>query len=146
MSHTFHVDGEQYVIPPSFFRVSIKLLVRNHENKALLVKDHLQTWCLPGGGWDYGETFDQCIRREIGEELGVGIKSYNPQPVGFWDGKSSKGDYRSLKIVLAGELDSTDFIVTDEAVEVGYFSYEQMTTMSFTDDEKGVVELCRDDI
>lgn len=31
-------------------------------------------WMLPGGGLDYGETFEQCAIREIAEETGLDIK------------------------------------------------------------------------
>lgn len=144
MSHSFSIDTKQYVIPPSFFRVSIKLMVRDADGRALLVRNKDDgSWCLPGGGWDYGETVEQCIRREIQEELGVDIKHIDATPVGFWDGKNSKYDYRALKLVITGQLASDQFTVTDEASEVGYFNHDEMKRLDFNPDEIGVVELCR---
>lgn len=119
-------------------------MVRDADGRVLLVRNKDDgSWCLPGGGWDYGETVEQCIRREIQEELGVDIKHIDATPVGFWDGKNSKYDYRALKLVITGQLASDQFTVTDEASEVGYFNYQEMKRLDFNPDEIGVVELCR---
>lgn len=138
-----HLEGEFTVPEQSFYRVSLKLLVQDKDGKALLLRNDQGTWAVPGGGWDAGETVEECVRREIQEELGVDVKHFDPKPVAFWVGRSGRGTYNNLKILLSGTLASHDFITTDEAVEVGFFSTKEMEKLVFDDDEKGIIDACR---
>ncbi len=56
-------------------------LVRN--GKVLLIKRALppyqHLWTFPGGRLEPGETIEQCVIREVKEELGLAVR--NPQPV-----------------------------------------------------------------
>lgn len=57
--------------PNTFYRVSVKALVKNEQNQILVVKENQDTWSLPGGGLDHGENPIDGVRRELKEELGV---------------------------------------------------------------------------
>ena len=57
--------------PNTFYRVSIKAIIRNQENEILVVKEHQDKWELPGGGLDHGESPHECLRREFAEELNI---------------------------------------------------------------------------
>ncbi len=48
-----------------------KLLITKRGEKA---KNERGTWEIPGGSVEFGETFEQAIKREVKEELGVGIE------------------------------------------------------------------------
>jgi 8-oxo-dGTP diphosphatase len=53
-------------------------IIRNEENEILVVQrgersDHPFKWEFPGGKTSKGETHEECIVREISEELGIGI-------------------------------------------------------------------------
>ena len=53
------------------YRVSIKALIYNDAGQILVVKeDGRLLWDLPGGGMDYGETFESALKRELYEEVG----------------------------------------------------------------------------
>ena len=52
------------------FRVSIKALIYNEAGQILVVKEHGLNWGLPGGGMDFGETFESALTRELEEEAG----------------------------------------------------------------------------
>jgi 8-oxo-dGTP pyrophosphatase MutT (NUDIX family) len=66
---------------PSNYRVSLKALIRDAEGRILLIKEGRDEWGLPGGGIDHGETIDEGLRREIREEIGADIATYNPVPI-----------------------------------------------------------------
>lgn len=57
--------------PNTFYRVSVKALIKNDEGKVLVLKENQDTWSLPGGGLDHGEDPNVGILRELKEELGV---------------------------------------------------------------------------
>lgn len=54
--------------------VSCAALVTNHEGKILLVKSPWRGWEYPGGLIEPGETFQDCLKREVREEAGVEIE------------------------------------------------------------------------
>jgi 8-oxo-dGTP diphosphatase len=51
----------------------VSCLVRNDENKILLVKHHIRGWELPQGRVEEGETIIFALSREVLEEAGVTI-------------------------------------------------------------------------
>lgn len=54
--------------------VSCAALVTNDEGKILLVKSPWRGWEYPGGLIEPGETFRECLHREVREEAGVEIE------------------------------------------------------------------------
>jgi 8-oxo-dGTP diphosphatase len=56
--------------------VCVAVVVRDHEGRVLLLRRSATrtwpgTWCLPGGRLEYGETLEECCRRELFEETGL---------------------------------------------------------------------------
>lgn len=56
-------DGE------SFYRVSLKALIRNQAGEILMVSEKSGDFSLPGGGMDHGESAHDCLARELYEEI-----------------------------------------------------------------------------
>lgn len=54
--------------PNTFYRVSLKAIIRNEKGHVLLVKENGSKWSLPGGGMDHEEPFEKALAREIYEE------------------------------------------------------------------------------
>lgn len=72
------VHVSQY--PDTFYRVSLKAIIRNHAGEVLVCKEYdSDSFSLPGGGWDHGETEKEALARELHEEVGyVGDFKYQP--------------------------------------------------------------------
>lgn len=56
--------------------VAVSAYVTNADNEVLLVKTHWRsdTWELPGGQVEEGESLSEAVRREVLEETGINIK------------------------------------------------------------------------
>lgn len=57
--------------PNTFYRVSVKAVIRNKQGNVLVVKENSPQWELPGGGLDHGESPEAGLHRELQEELGI---------------------------------------------------------------------------
>lgn len=63
--------GQISKYPSTFYRVTLKAVIRDDEGRVLVVKEHdSDAWNLPGGGWDHGETEREALARELYEEVG----------------------------------------------------------------------------
>lgn len=55
--------------PTTFYRVSLKAIIRNDDGEVLVVKENGSNWSLPGGGMDHEETVHEALTRELYEEV-----------------------------------------------------------------------------
>jgi 8-oxo-dGTP diphosphatase len=55
--------------PNTFYRVSLKAVIRNDQGEVLVVKENGSNWSLPGGGIDHGEDDMTALKRELLEEV-----------------------------------------------------------------------------
>jgi len=59
--------------PTTYYRVSVKALIKNEKGEMLLVKEGTSFWNLPGGGIDHGETMHEALVRELYEEAKITV-------------------------------------------------------------------------
>ncbi len=111
------------------FEVSIKALIYDDQQRLLLEKDVKGKWDLPGGRISAQETIEQCLRREVQEELGVSISRIEASPkyaelISFIDNK--KRFSIGFKIVPSSFNFVTDNV---ENTETGFFTAEEFDNL-----------------
>jgi len=121
------------LLPSPFYRVSIKLIIKNDQDKLLLVRTD-EGWEMPGGGWEHGETFDECITREIKEELGV--EAIDHTDILFvYKGLNVK-NYMAIRLVVKAQLNNPPTQPEDEEIlEIRFVTKEELLSLPMTGDE-----------
>jgi len=113
-------------------KVTIKALVVK-ENKVLFVKDNHNLWELPGGTMKQGETEEETLRRELGEELNIDEANIGKlissgsfivlKPE--WDKK-----YAYTAKIYEAEFNIQNAKLSDEHVEMKWFSSEEISNIN----------------
>lgn len=105
--------------PNTFYRVSVKALIRDKEGKVLVIKENQDSWSLPGGGLDHGEEPEDGVRRELKEELAIEkINILGVKNVATLELKMKKAWL--LWIVYEVELESINFTFGDGVTEIKF--------------------------
>jgi 8-oxo-dGTP pyrophosphatase MutT (NUDIX family) len=115
------------VMPCTFYRVSVKALIWNEDRtKFLVAQERKGIWETPGGGLDWGETPEECLRREMKEEMGLVITNVYERPVTFFASPDLDGQYQ-YKGILVYEvtLRDTQFTLSDECVAIGWVTPQE---------------------
>jgi 8-oxo-dGTP diphosphatase len=95
-------------------------LVRNDENKVLLIKHCKRGWEIPQGRVEEGENLLDALRREVQEEAGVEIE---PGPLAaVWSMLSPPA---AVIFTFLGRYTSGELSCSDDSVEAAWFSEEQ---------------------
>ncbi|AEL26746.1 NUDIX hydrolase [Cyclobacterium marinum] len=108
-------------IPDCFYRVSVKALICDKQNRFLLVKEDNGFWELPGGGLDFGESPRDGLKREIWEEMKLNVTSISAQPSHFFTIKNHNNIFIA-NAMYEVQLESLNFQPTSECVEIRFFS------------------------
>jgi 8-oxo-dGTP pyrophosphatase MutT (NUDIX family) len=108
-SRKFTREGRQWEIPDAFYRVSIKVIIKDDHGRLLVVQDMTDgSWEVPGGGLDNGETIEQTAKREIQEELGVELVKFNDKTIAMTLGLHPN-NYMTLMLYYWGTLSDYNF-------------------------------------
>jgi len=121
---------EKFELPNGYYRVSIKGLILDETRKkfAVILEDN-GLWELPGGGLDHGESSEECLKREIKEEMGLTITKVASDPSYFLVGKNMKGRW-SVNIVFETEVKDFNFTSSDECREIKFISPEEIDSIN----------------
>ena len=114
------IDKKLSQYPSTFYRVSLKAVIRDTEGRVLVNKERdSKSWNLPGGGWDHGETEKKALARELHEEVGY-EGQFTAKPFAtavFWlDSKQSW----LLWIIYDVETENQNFSAGQESSEIAF--------------------------
>ena len=96
------------------FEVSVKALIYDDGGKLLVAKDEMGKWDLPGGRVDAGENIEQCLKREVKEELGVNLVSYKHKFAEIVDYDDNK---KRLMVGCDVVIESKKFVQSSENID-----------------------------
>lgn len=113
-----------------FYRISIKALVLNKtRDKFLIIKEAQGDWDLPGGGLDWGTSPQEDLKREVKEEMGLGVISVANNPSYFLTCTNKKREIWIANVVYETVLESLDFTPSDECVEICFVDKSDLKHM-----------------
>jgi 8-oxo-dGTP pyrophosphatase MutT (NUDIX family) len=98
--------------PNTFYRVSVKAIIRNTAGEVLVVREKGSNWSLPGGGLDHNEPIESCLKRELYEEALI-TASFHTRVVGVDNDKIFSHAKQAWLLWVVCEL------VFDELLEYG---------------------------
>lgn len=104
-------------------------VVKNNKKVLLLQRGENSSypnyWQLPEGKMEEGETPDSALRREIKEEIGVGIKSSKFQTVFYSNLKAKELQYLAIRMVYKTKLNSNNIKLSQEHKNYGWYSKKE---------------------
>lgn len=115
----------QLNIPDNFYRVSVKALILDEEKRFLLAKESIGYWELPGGGLDYKEKPEDCIRRELSEEMGLKVVKIKSRPIAFLTAKNLRG-MNIACVYYQVNVEDLNFKASEECIEIKFFSIDEV--------------------
>ncbi len=113
------------IIPDHFYRVSIKALILDENKRFMLVKEDNGTWELPGGGLDYGENPQDCLKREIKEEMGIETIFIGKTPVYFLTSKHDGKGHWFVNVIYETKLKNLNFTKSNECIDLKFFTKDE---------------------
>lgn len=124
-------------VADAFYRVSIKALIFDADGRVLVYQDHKGEWEMPGGGIEHDETLEDCVTRELMEEMRV-----EPAQIGnvqfVYSGPHEKGYYKFF-VVVPVTLASTDFApAEDDLVAARFVGRDEFMQLPFQKNEEAV--------
>ncbi len=127
------MNQDQYTLaalPESFYRVSVKVLIFNERQELLIFANKQKKWEIPGGGWEYGESLESCVKRELHEEA----RATTTQISGILFSYANKHEngYTKLCLVVRASINDDALVPTDDdLIDAKYVSKEEFMRTDF---------------
>ncbi len=127
-----YTDENGLVSP--FYRVAIRAVVRDEKQRVLVLKNFKGTYELPGGGWEHQESSEQCLEREISEELGADVASIG-DPIFMYRGRSRRWGHPMLRIVVPVTLKSDTFRLGHDMRSLDFVGREEFVALDWSHED-----------
>jgi 8-oxo-dGTP diphosphatase len=92
---------------------------------------------IPGGGWEHGESAQNCLDRELREELGVGLDTneWDGRPLCVFQAWHPRLQRHNLRVCYLARLASTDFTFGDGIRQARWVSEVQLPEANLPPDD-----------
>ncbi len=115
-----------------FYRVAIKALIFDDKNRLLITINEDDLAEIPGGGWENGESVQDCIAREVKEETEGEVEQVGGIVL-IARGISRKHKWPVLKIVVSATLRDTKALKPGEDMkEVRFVTKDEFVRLDFS--------------
>ena len=111
-------------------------------DKYLLLKNDRNEWELPGGRIELGETPEECVQREIFEEVGIAVKIGPIIDSYLFEVVSGKHVFVVTYMCDHSNEKIPDTVISDEHLEIGFFSLEEIVLMNLPEGYKESIRIC----
>ncbi|MFX1486581.1 MAG: NUDIX domain-containing protein [Promethearchaeota archaeon] len=118
--------------------LAVDAIIKTKNDKIVLIKRNSppfrDSWALPGGMVEYGETVENAALREVREETGLDVIIKNL--VGIYSDPSRDPRGHVISICFLGEEISGTLVADTDAKAVGTFSAEELAGLDLAFDHK----------
>ncbi len=113
-------------IKNGYYRLSVKALILDEtRTKFLLAQEDNEKWELPGGGLDWGENFEEGIKREVMEEMGLVVSSVSKHPSYLTTAQRDSDGTWTANILFETTLENLNFTPSSECVAIKFVTQEE---------------------
>jgi 8-oxo-dGTP pyrophosphatase MutT (NUDIX family) len=127
------------LLPSPFYRVAVKALIFDEQQRLLVLQNDAGNWELPGGGLEHGESIAACIRRELQEEIGIVPATISAIQFVF-EGVSSRG-WHVLRLVVRATLPHKIFKPGDTLIKARFVTAEELADLRMANGDVGIQKL-----
>jgi 8-oxo-dGTP diphosphatase len=112
-------------------------LVFDDQQRLLVLQDVSGAWELPGGGWEHNESAEDCLTRELQEEIDATVHTTSP-PLFLYVDHEPPGYYK-LSIAFRVEAQVGEKLSEeDELVAKAFVSRDEFMKLAFQQSEKTI--------
>jgi len=127
-------------LPSPYYRVALKALIFDDQNRLLIAINEDNLAELPGGGWEYDDLdIEAGMQRELQEEIGVLIRTISPVLFVF-RGVSAKRGVHAVRFVMRVQPDSYDFTPGDDIIGTKFVTPAEFTALDWDSSDAGIVD------
>lgn len=116
-------------LPDAFYRVAVKVLIMDELGRLLVVQNNAGEWEIPGGGWDHDEALEQCVERELAEELQAKVRQTTDVEF-ILKGMSDRG-FHVLRVAVRAVLESDTLVPSDDIIAYKFVNRHDMLQLKF---------------
>lgn len=124
-------------------KVAVGVIIYNEEGQIFLAKSHKwkDCWIVPGGHLDWGETIENCVRREVLEETGLeleDIQRIDVQEAIFPEEFHEERHFIFFDYIAKAK--PGDVVLNDELQEYGWFDPKDALDLELNKSTKRFIE------